>query len=133
MTLALLEALASKFQKLGLQSLTIQSDNASCYTSKIVNVAMSGIFNTYGITLKGYIHSESCCGKTQLDGHFGCVGRRLRSYITATGRTVGTAHQIHDAISYSGGLKNTEVMVVRLHDSNLADLKERYVRMHVRI
>ena len=114
--ISILECLLMRIRRIlpSMKRITLQSDNASCYMSQYVLMAVPILSLFHDIRVVRFLHTGTQDGKSSLDGHFATSTRWIREYLKE-GNNALTASQLVEAMRSNGGLPNTIVELIR-HD-----------------
>ena len=95
-----------------IKRIILQSDNAKCYMSSDLLLAIPILSMVHGIYIVRYIHTETQDGKSLLDAHFATATRWVKEYLKL-GNNAATSSQLVGALSSNGGLPNSTVSLIR--------------------
>ena len=109
-----------------LEEITLQSDNAGCYQSKDLLLAIAFISALSPIKVTRFIHTETQHGKRGIDAHIARSMAHLVSIMHTPHsnkiQRIETAKELAAALAWGGGLKNSFVQLVGLDQPKLANL-----------
>lgn len=115
-----------------LKTVTIVSDNATCYHGKALLVLISIMNNSFPIKVRRMIKFGTQDGKTGLDGHFGTASRKIKDFLRNSSVNTTTAIRSPDALAwalqYKGGLRYSMTMLVRLNGRKLRRLEKKILK-----
>ena len=97
--------------------LVIQSDNASCYTSKAFVPGAALACSLEGLQLEEVLHNEAQDGKTELDGLFGICSAAVKRWCAAHG-DVKTPEDLVRALIEEGPT-HCVIRQLRMHNSTV--------------
>ena len=113
-------------EELSFLEITLQSDNAGCYQSKDLLLAIALISALSPIKVTGFIHTETQDGKGDIDAHFARSMAHLVSFMHTSHsnkiQRIVTAKGLAAALAWGGGLQNSFVQRVGLDRPKLANL-----------
>ena len=109
---SLLVRIKEKFPQF--KRITIQSDNAKCYMSMDLILAIPLLSMQHNVKITRFIHTETQDGKSLLDAHFATCTKWVREYLKE-GHNAVTAAQLFAALMSHGGLPNTLAKLI-CHD-----------------
>lgn len=95
-----------------------KSDNTGCYHSNYSAEGLHQLCQEKGIKLLRYDYNEPSCGKDQCDRESAAAKLVMRSYVDA-GNNVLSASDIHDALHYGSGLKDSKVCVIEINPESV--------------
>jgi hypothetical protein len=113
-----------------IEEVIIQSDNAGCYQSKQLILAMlliSGVAaRRSGIRVERFIHTETQDGKGDIDAHFARATAHLINFMKTSFsnriRAIATPKGLAAALAWRGGIKHSCVQLISLDRSKLDDI-----------
>ena len=109
-----------------LEEITLQSDNAGCYQSNDLLLAIALISALSPIKVTRFIHTETQDGKGDIDAHFARSIAHLVSFMHTSHsnkiKRIVTAKGLTAALAWGGGLQNSFVQLVGLDRPKLANL-----------
>ena len=95
------------------ESVTVQSDNAGCYSSATTLLLAEVLASNHGLALLRWLNNEAGDGKTVLDAHFGVMSAAVFVKVDA-GADASTALTLADALA-AIKVRNTSVATLSPH------------------
>ena len=109
-----------------MEEITLQSDNAGCYQSKDLLLAIALISALSPIKVTRFIRTETQDGKGDIDANFAQSMAHLVSFMHTSHsnkiQRIVTAKGLAAALAWGGGLQNSFVQLVGLDRPKLANL-----------
>ena len=97
------------------KSLFLKSDNAGSYHGNHIMEATYKLCRKLGLALLRYDFNEPCKGKDQCDRESAGAKTVMSSYVNS-GNNINTANDIHEALHYGKGIKNSKVCVLEINE-----------------
>ena len=96
-----------------IKKLFLKSDNAGSYHGNFIMEATYKLCKRLGLALLRYDFNEPCKGKDQCDRESAGAKSVMSSYVN-NGNDIKNANDIHDALHYGNGIKNSKVCVIEI-------------------
>jgi hypothetical protein len=128
--IALLEALMLSLKRSlpTIITISVQSDNASCYQNALVIALLPVIGAVHGIHVERFIHTDTQDGKSMLDAHFARAMKKIRTYIQQ-GYNCVTPSQLVAALNADGGVVDCVAELIEYDRSKLQHIEESVRRL----
>jgi hypothetical protein len=128
--IALLEALMLSLKRSlpTIITISVQSDNASCYQNALVIALLPVIGAVHGIHVERFIHTDTQDGKSMLDAHFAQAMKKIRTYIQQ-GYNCVTPSQLVAVLNADGGVVDCVAELIEYDRSKLQHLEESVRRL----
>ena len=114
-------------------NVVLQTDNAKSYNNNFLLCAiplLNQIYDSKGISIIEFLHTETQDGKTILDAHFARCMKFVKHFMSSsmTNRIckIGTARGLAYALSDKGGITNTMVQVVNTDRDKVLQINSKF-------
>ena len=109
-----------KIDEPGITKIFAKSDNASSYHGNYIMEALHHLCKEKKLKLLRYDYNEPCRGKDQCDREAAGAKSIMRSFVDA-GKDLLTAEDMHSALHYGDGMKNSAIAVACVDGKSILD------------